>query len=429
MKVWAICCTVFLLQACGSEDSSSRVDQQFAEDTSSFADNPDFLVQRGLLANKKHQYVDLLAYAGEIDVKSPLNVILSGRDSSSTAAVAIAEVNVNDLQRALEFIGLSAGHPIDVEQLLYWPKGNRVTISVSWDAVGDGRFDQVVNAEQLVIDTQWESTLPELGFRYVGPSMTVSAVDQIVATRNATNTLFEVAYTVGYAPGSDNFRLNPDYAFTAGQPLRVRIRSESQGDRVQDYQVLIEMGAGDDGGQLDNLITVLRASDSEKVLARNFSDLFVVLESRIADGEEPFLQFQFSDGLSAAAVKDVARFASQFLVEQQVRIEPFESQPYISAFLPNEQWRDPGRRQRSTQPIEIHLRDGLVAGELIRYLDEEPVRQPFGSDTALIEMLQTGGPWETDGVLVFVSPNTPFGQIRKVYDCVRTQFENFYVFL
>jgi hypothetical protein len=416
------------LSACGGNDADSWVDRQHTEDIASFGDDPDFLLQRGLRANRKYRYVDVLAHATGIGAGSKADLVLAGRDSKSAGAIAVAEVNAAELQGALTFIGLSAGHPIDIDKLLYWPKGNRVTISVYWDQDGDGRLNEVVEAERLLVDNKWDSELPKLGFRYVGPMPGVQSAIELASAYNSQNTLFEVAYTISNKYAEEHFSVNPAYVFATGQALRVRLRPEAPGVRVEDYLLEVANGDGDDGGRIDNLRIHLRVLDSEELVVGGFEDVFLSLEKKIAEGEEPFIRIHFSDAMSAASVRDVARFTGQFLVEQQIRIEPSEADPYFSAFLPNETWREPNRRGRSTQPLEIHFADGEFAGELFQH-SENTVRHSFNNASELAEVLKAGGPWETDGVFVFVTPDTPYVQIRNVFELVGQQFGNFYVFL
>ena len=419
------------LAACGSDENISWVDRQHAEDLASFGDDADIFLQRGLLADRKHKYIDLLAHASGVAENTAVDIILSSRDSKSTNHLARAEVSATELRSALVFIGLSPGHPIDAAKLLYWPKGERVTIEFAWDADNDGRFESSAKAEQLILDRKWNSELPELGFRYVGPASDVEAATEIVTADNAGNTLFEVSYTVNKDNVVDRTGVNPAYLFASGQGLRIRLRPEFRGDRkrVKDYRLVVEMGDGTDGGQLPNLKARLSDSSESDVVDGGFEAIFVYLKDAIAEGEEPFIQFQLSDGMAAASVRDVAMFASQFLVEQQIRIEPNASQPYISAFLPDAAWRDPERRGRSSQPIEIHLRDDGVSGELLQHVDTGSIdRHGFGSLAELDDTLKNGGPWQTDGVFLFVKPETPFDKINKIFQMVKDQYSNFYVF-
>jgi len=419
---------VVLLSACGGDHAESWVDEQYANDLSSHGDDANFLIQRGLLANRKHQYIDLLAHASGVPGNLNVELLLASQGSESTKAIAVAQAGTPELQSALEFIGLSPGYSIDVDKLLYWPKGNRVSISVSWaSASGGGRFDEVVAAEQLIVDKNWGVALPEQGFRYVGAESGRQTPIEIVSTFNSRDTMFEIAYTVAQQYVMANLVVNPEFEFSAGQALRIRLRPEVRGERVRDYRLDVANGAGDDGGRLSNLKTQLHAVSSETRVSGTFEDIYVSLEKKIAEGEEPFVQIRFSDEMTVESVRDVARFTGQFLVKQQIRIEPADSEPYISAFLPNDAWRDPKRRSRSSQPLEIHMSGGEISGELFQNASESG-RREFANANELEELLKTGGPWDTDGVFLFVTPDTPYGQVRNIYALVQKQFRNFYVF-
>jgi hypothetical protein len=283
----------------------------------------------------------------------------------------------------------------------------------------------------LILDRKWNTELPNLGFRYVGPVADNEAVTEIVMASNARNTLFEVSYTVIDDNVVNRTGINPAFSFASDQALRIRLRPEFRGDRrrVKDYLLRVDPGDGNDGGQLPKLKARLGYRDGTEIVVGGFEEVFVYLKDSIAEGEEPFVQIQFSDAMAAASVRDVATFASQFLVEQQIRIEPSDSQPYISAFLPNTAWRDPERRGRSSQPLEIHLGDDGISGELFQFVSTgNNDRQAFGSLAALDEALNSGGPWQTDGVFLFVTPDTPFSRIDTVFQMVKNQYSSFYVF-
>jgi hypothetical protein len=422
---------VVFLAACGSDESISWVDRQHATDLANFGDDADVLLQRGLVADRKHQTIDLLAHASAVDENTSVDIILASRDSESTNHLARAAVSAAELQTALEFIGLAPGHPIDAANLLYWPKGERMTVEFQWDADDDGRFESVAKAEKMILDRKWITELPDLGFRYVGPAADNDAVTEIVMANNAGNTLFEVSYTVIDDNVVNRTGINPEFSFASNQPLRIRLRPEFRGDRrrTKEYMLGVEAGDSSDGGQLAKLKARLGYRDGTEVVAGGFEEVFVYLKDTIAEGEEPFVQIQFSDSMAAASVRDVAMFASQFLVEQQIRIEPSDSQPYISAFLPNAAWRDPERRGRSSQPLEIHVGDDGISGELFQFSSSaNNDRHAFGSLAELDEALNSGGPWQTDGVFLFVTPDTPFSQIDTVFQMVKNQYSSFYVF-
>lgn len=417
---------IVLLSACGGDHAESWVDQQYANDLANHGDDADFLIQRGLRANRKHQYIDLLAHASGVAGNLNVELILASQGSDSTKAIAVAEAGTLELQSALEFIGLSPGYSIDVDRLLYWPKGNRVSISVYW-ASGAGRFDKVVALERLIVDKNWGDVLPEQGFRYVGAESGSETPTEIVSTFNSRNTMFEVAYTVPQEYVMGNLMVNPEFEFSAGQALRIRLRPEARGERVSDYRLDVANGDGDDEGRLSNLKAELHTISAETRVTGTFEDIYVSLEKKIAEGDEPFVQIRFSDEMSVESVRNVARFTRQFLVKQQIRIEPEDSEPYISAFLPNDAWRDPNRRGRPFQPLEIHISSGEISGELFQYAGETG-RREFANANELEELLKTGGPWHTDGVFLFVTPDTPYGQIKSIYALVQKQFRNFYVF-
>jgi hypothetical protein len=428
------CCgyslVVFALAACGADQPASWVDQQYDQDLSRFDGNQDVLVERGLLADRKHRYVDLLATASGIEAGSPIDLLIAGRDSTSPEYLARSVASAGEIQAALEFIGLTAGHPIDIERLLYWPKGERVTTTFYWDEAGTGRFDAAASIEQFLLDGSLRTTLPEFGFRFVGPGQDAGQAIEVLTAYNSGTTLLEVPYTVDQRTAASRLTVGSSYTLAPGQALRIRLRPEFRGDqrRVQEFAVDVVAGEGD--GRLSSLAVTLNDPNGRPIVQGGFEDVFVYLEEHIADGREPFVTFRFEHDLAARSVRDVARFIAQFLVEQQVRVEPIAEDPYFSAFLPNEAWRDPDRRNRDTQPLEVYLQGSVVQGEVLQRTgpgEANPLH--FANAAELSDALANGGPWTTDGAFLFASPDMPYGVIKATYELLREEFPNFYVFL
>ena len=421
---------VAMLVGCGADESTTWIDQEYVRNVARFEQNDDVMVRRGLLADRKHRYVDLLATASDVAPGAMIDVVIASKDSMTTQYLVRAVVGSGELLSALEFIGLSSGHPIDVEQMHYWAKGERVTITF--------QTNESIPAESLLFDTTWNAELPQQGFRFVGPGQGAEGIDEgvhVATAYNASNTIFEVPYVVDRKTVLERLTVNSNYGFEPGQPVRVRIRPEFRGDRqrVHDYLLDVRPGEGDDAERLANLLVAMQgAGDSERIEG-GFENVFVYLEEQVEDGIEPFIQVRFADALSAQSVKNIARFIQQFLIEQQIRIEPHASELYFSAFLPDDAWRDPNRRNRSSQPLEIHLQDKNggedLHGEIIQHVQGGDVKRiDFKSTIALNDVIQRDGPWQTDAVFIFVTPGTPYGQIKKIYTSIREEFPNVYVF-
>jgi hypothetical protein len=434
-----------LLSSCGADESfvplaakesSNWVDSEYRANVERYSEDPDVLLERGLVANRKHRYVDLLATATGAGPETALYTFIDTNESEPVRAISVTNVKPGAVQAALEFIGMKAGHPFDPSNSYHWPKGERVTATFFWDESNSGRFDRSVRAEKLISDVNWDTSLPELGLRFVGSSS--QEASEIATAFNARNTVLEIPYLADKAAISGILVASSAYQFTAGEKLRVRLRPEYRNGtgRVYDFMLDIEPDRESDGEQLKNLHVTLATPDGEAVIDDNFEEAFVYLQDLIADGNEPYLQLRFSDSLSARSLINVARFVLTFLIKQEIRFDPNDEHLFYSAFLPREAWRDPARRGAASQPVEIHLESSLGEHGLIGEVVQHPqsnnatlTQISFGDLSELEKIIERGQPWETDAIFLFVDANTPYAQIRKIHEVTRTLFPNIYVFM
>lgn len=420
---------VAVLAGCGPDDSARWVDSEYRRAVARFEHDPDVLVWRGVLADRKHGFIDVLATAGAVLPGSPLDIIVAGPDSESASHLARSVARTEDIIAALEFIGMAPGHPIDVERLFYWPKGERVTVEFYSASAGSGIRPVAVPAGRFMHDSEANVMLAETSFRFVGPAGAAGALDVLTAF-NAQNTILEVPYTTDRSTAQRRLTVGSDYQFEPGQHLRLRLRPEFRGDRKRVQNHKLDIHASNGGDRLSDVEVALLSESDEVLVDGGFEEVFVYLKASIADGKEPYLQLRFDDALSASMARDVARFTSQFLVEQQVRIEPRAGDPYISAFLPNEAWRDSARRNRSSQPLEIHLHGDGPGGILLQHqVSGEPRSFNFSDATELKQAIGQGADWNTDAVFLFTTPDTHYARIRNIHAWTYEQFPNFYVFL
>ncbi len=438
--------SAMLLTSCSRDESSAAlpplsvddwIENEFQKNLERYATDPNMLIERGLVADRKHQYVDLLAVATGAGSASAVDTFLAAKGNTGAAsAIAVTELKPIAIQRALEFIGMSAGYPLDGASRRHWPKGERVTATFFWGDSATGRFDRSVQAEKLITDLRWNAPLPAQGFRFVGSSSTEPV--EIMTAYNATNTVLEVPYLARMDTITGALSANPDYQFTAGERLRIRLRPESIIGRVLEFAMDVRAGVGPAAEQLQNLRVTLVTHTGEAIIDGNFESVFLHLQDLISDGKEPYLQLSYADSLSAISVQRVARFVRTFLIAQDIRFEPDDAHLFYSAFLPRESWRNPSRRRGASQPVEIHLKAGTAAGELIGEVKQfpqsngntsAPSEYSFGNSQELEKVIEQGQPWQTDGVFLFVDPNVRYAQIRQIHELTRMFFPNIYVFM
>lgn len=417
------------------------IDGQYRKALELHRDNPDMLVGQGLLADARHRYIDLLAIATGAGPDTSVDSFLATAGSDAQRSLAVIAASPAELRNALKFIGMTEGHPIDLSRTLYWPKGERVTMTFYWSDTGAPRFTRSVRAEQLLIDRRWDEQLPMLGMRFVGPAdeSTLLAGNGLVATAfNAQNTILEIPYLANEDEQAGELLANAEYPFAAGQRLRIRIRPEFAEGQKRVLDLVVDVAPGRDANpmQLQNMHVTLSSPDGSELLSGNFESMFVYLKALTDDGKEPYLQLRYADQVSMQAVRNTARFAQQFLTQQEIRIEPNQSHLFYSALLPQESWRDPMLRGRGTQPLEIYWGDAATAdeisGQIVQYQQsaaDVASRQSFTDLEELEAALQHGSPWQTDGIFLMVHPTTRYGAVRQVFELIKNDFPHIYVFL
>ena len=332
-----------LLIACGQNDPSSEsmteksdewVETEYRKNQEKYAADHGMLIERGLLANRKHRYIDVLATATGVGPDSALDAIIVTGNVPASRSIAATTVRADTLHAALEFIGMTAGHPLDASRTHHWPKGERVTITFFWGDSESGQFTHSARAERLITDSRWGTSLPALGFRFVGSTDEVA--EELATVFNATNTILEVPYIVDRSDVQGALFASEGYRFAHGQKLRIRIRPEfgSSRKRVYDFVLDIQAGDGGEAEQLRNLGVTLSTPAGEVLVDGNFESTFVYLKALVDNGKEPFLRLNFSDSLAAGSVTTIAKFVQSFLIAQDIRIEPTAAHLFYSAFLP-----------------------------------------------------------------------------------------------
>ena len=150
------------------EMNKAAVQKEFETNTVAYGTNTDMLVRLGLLANRKEKWVRIMAEATALLPTSQSEFFLITENSGHDyEAIAISFAKPSDVHFALEFIGMKAGRPVNMEKYCFWPKGERVIATVTWNAGKEMR----ARAESLVTNRKMGGPLPQDGFVFVGSVM------------------------------------------------------------------------------------------------------------------------------------------------------------------------------------------------------------------------------------------------------------------
>ena len=345
-----------------------------------YAGNPAALVRPGLLALREGgaSRVEIAAEATSIAKDAIVEFLLIGEGSGHDyEALFVSLATAKDIDEALKFIGMKPGRNAYAKPMDFWPKGERVSVSLKG---ADGAAD--IPLENLVLDRRAgaaTATLPVRGFVYCGsrpaaPDPARKETDalaadydgpcSILSTYNEPTTLLDLPLKASQNEVYESFLANPAPGVKAGDLVTIVLapeaRGESEGPRVTDLTLRLD-------GSPDGLRCRLSKADGEEMVKD--ADVGAVLKTRssMANRFDPFVTLDWGEDISFGDAAAAAALLDRADAEEGVRIEaPREGQPYVRAFLPDPAWLD--RAKRPTQPLELCLAkgaDGALAATLV----------------------------------------------------------------
>lgn len=420
------------------------------------AGNADVLVLPGLVANRKTRQVEVLAECTGLGAGTELEFLLVDKDSShGYEALLWSHAKPSDVHKALEFIGLKAGSPFNPSALRFWADGDRVNLRVS----ADGGIP--VPIEEMVLDNETETTLPEEGFVFTG-SMMVSSPDgkgaqvyaadaydprSVASIYNEQTAVLDVPRQANKGELYGRQVVNPECAFEGGTLLTILMEPGESGRSAPTPRVELSLL-----NPVDATGVVFRLSGAEdKVLAES-PVLVPVLEQLTAMRKQdiaPQVKLHMAGELPLGEILKPAVSLVMMETLGMIRMEPpADGQLYYRAFVPQKEWMQP--EGRPSQPWELHLRlqeAGKVAAEIVlnepvwsgtdprptftrRVLgvaEPKDLREQLDADA---QVREAGGKAPLPGVLlVFVPPELTYGALLAFLQPVLGTHGTIYVFV
>lgn len=128
--------------------------------------NTNLLVRPGLTADRTAQWVRVEAVATGMAAQDLVEfMLISEKSGHDYEAFAVSRAQPSEVHRALEYIGIPAGTPVDPETFRFWPKGEPVHITCSWTPAETNRREHAtdiqgpIRMEELILDTRTRQTL------------------------------------------------------------------------------------------------------------------------------------------------------------------------------------------------------------------------------------------------------------------------------
>lgn len=404
---------------------AAEAKKAYQENLLRYKDNPDVLVLPGLLAHRKNHQVQIWASATSLAHSDPVEFFLIPPDSGKDyEALAVAYVKPSDVHRALEFVGMKPGRPVDFAANQFWPKGERVFVTFEWQQPGHPGITKV-RAEELLINTRTAKTLPKTGLVFTGsfwiqpddahkkPLYAADVVDprSIASNFNCRASILDVPRQAVQGDVYGSQKLNPTYRFTPGQRLQVLLQPEYTNGklRVADLSLKAELG---------QKYVLKDAAGTQLNEGPTFVHVLAACNKLIEAGRDPFLTVTVDPIMTVQQVRELYALLMSVEAEQGIRIEaPPPNELFCRALFPRDQWRD--RKNRLGRPWELHLetdRDSV----LILPADEIDDNQGLGDLTFKVktgeeaaQILAQKSDRFSMSLYLFVDPQTPYGQMMR----------------
>ncbi len=404
-------------------------DRANAEQASS---NTNRFARPGVAANRETGEVRILAQATGVGVGDPIEfVLISPNSGHDYEAAAVAFASPSDVYGAMRFLGVSPGRPVDPKSLVFWPKGERVRVTVTGHSTN--LWPGEIAAEKLIRNVKTGEAMNDSGFIFSGSKWIeedsapaylpdLAEPHAIISLYNEPATVFDVPRLAPQNSLYDTLFPNPEFLPPTNALLEFALRPEpgktvdlamhvapknSNPVTLADVACFITpLPEGSGNGSLYPLTEAVK----------HFSQL-------TDDGKDVFVHAGFDDAMPVRLIQQVCAALNDIEGEMGIRIEPPpDGQLYYKAFIGDERHREregriqqpwelrlfeaqPGRTNFLTQ-INEHWRDNQIKPDL------EPVNHPVAKPQDLRARLDELGPG-LPVILVFATPALTHGTLMR----------------
>lgn len=338
------------------------VDKTYQANLEKYQNNDNFLVRRGLLADKKKKLITLQGEATGIDEGKIVEFFLIGLTSGHDyEALALSFAKPSDVHQALEFIGLKPGRSTSSRDCLFWPKGERVFMTI------DG-----TRVEKFALDDRTKAQTPMSGLVFIGSQMVPSSAvmakkvyaadehepNSISSNYNDPNSVLDVPRRAPQKTVYGHNLMNSDMVIPKGKFLEITIEPEYKDGRQRVCDLTLELMAND---QISITGDVAPAT-------LDMTGLMQYLQTLLKSPRDPFVFLKFNNETSLSAIHTFCKTLSLLETDDGIRVEPpQDGELYYQAFFPPERFLN--RKERTDQPLELTLvkQDSIVSGTLSHF--------------------------------------------------------------
>lgn len=416
----------------------AKVRQQYEANRKAFAGNADVLVQPGVVADRKAKRVLVDVTTTGVEEKKPIEFLaIADNSGHGYESFLMSFAAPSAVHRALEFIGMKPGRPVNPAKFQFWPKGERVIASMT--SAYDEAPDKAVRMERMLFDRATDKPLPELGYAFVG-SVTVEPEkardgnrygadlfepNALVSIYNEPSTVLDVPKRAVKGEVWEKQLVGKAGVFPADRLCRMVLEPEYKDGKTRVADAVLEISAPAGTTNVGPESIAFRLTRGSEKTSTN-TTLKALVESVVAlntAGHDVHAEVKFGADMTIGAAKVAADVLAAMDTEKGIRVEaPPQGHVYYKAFLPDEKLR--ARENRMAQPWELFLRrsDAGVSGHLVKVTekwDEKSVKPAFETEAfhvadgaALRKTVDEKGAG-LGVLLVFASPSVRYGELMS----------------
>jgi len=360
------------LYAAAPEDSTTtNANRTWVESQVAAADtnSTDVLARPGLIADRRTREIRLWAEATGIGTNNPIEFVLIGEGSGHAyEAIAISLAKPSAVDEALRFVGMTPGQGPTPDTFAFWPKGERVALTVV--AVADDDWTEPIPAEHLLWDDRAHQPATANGFVYIdagtftpegsnaAPAFIADEYDPraIAATYNEPHTVLDIPSIAAQGSVYGTRVANPARVPRDGQLLEFRLRPEKPAGATRVRDMRLDVCAVTHAARpADARFSLVDAGAAPAAEPWPRAELEQRVAALVAEGIDPFVRVRFDEALRLDEAQAAAKILDALEREDGVRADaPGPGELFYRTFAPDE--RNRRREDRIGQPWELHLR-------------------------------------------------------------------------
>lgn len=418
--------------------NSLFVQNMYTQQMASAAGSSNFLVRPGIWADRNSKKISFWAEATGIKPGEPVEFfVISPKSGHAYESLAVSFAMPGDVHAALEFIGMKPGAVVDYESLRLWPKGERVFMSFQWEQ------DEGVlirrPAEQLLVDADTGTTLPEKGFCFTGSAVFdgVYAADaeepgSIASDFNDRTTVLDVPFKRDKSGVYRRFTANPELSMPGGRLVQIDIEPEYRDGTLRIADIALSISPPEGAAWKEMTCAAVEGGSETETTPEGLMDY---LQTLIEQGRTPHLDLRFAPDVPLGHAVELCRFLDLLCTDNGIRMEPpAKGQLFYKAFLPQAEFRR--REDRPSQPWEIHA-GGTNGLKLVQINEVWPDDQPkpelkiaefAAADAAgALSIIREKGAGIPVAV-IFAPETTSYGELTNLAGALREPFPTVYIF-